>query len=290
MFERIANSFRLAKSSWDVLFHNKKLVAFPIISGIACLIVMASYAIPLAILAHNGQIQMDENGRPPLWTYPLAFAFYFCNYFVIVFCNSALISCALMRFNGQQPTLGDGFRAAASRLPQIVAWSFVSATVGVLLKVIENANDKVGEIVSAVLGTAWSVVTFFVVPVLVVEKVGPFAAISRSVQILKKTWGEALVGGLGLGFFKFLLICLGLLLLVPGIVLLVMSQGAGPLLLTGFVVLGFGIFGLLMLCAAAAALDTIFLAALYQYAAFDKVPEGFSADTMARAFQHKKAA
>src|SRR5262249_48661246 len=130
-----------------------------------------------------------------------------------------LVSCAVMRFNGQEPTLGDGFRAAASRLPQILAWSLVSATVGVVLKVIENANEKVGQFISAILGTAWSVVTFFVVPVLVIEKVGPFQAVARSLAILKKTWGEALVGGIGLGLFKFLLLLPGFLLLVGGIAL-----------------------------------------------------------------------
>jgi hypothetical protein len=289
VFERIANSFALARSSWHVLLHNKKLVAFPIISGIACLIVLASFATPMAILYANGTIKVDDNNHPPLWTWAVVFAFYFCNYFVIVFCNAALVSCALMRFNGQEPTLGDGFRAAGARLPQIIAWALVSATVGLLLKVIENAHEKVGEIVSMVLGTAWSVNTYFVVPELVVEKVGPISAIGRSVQILRKAWGEALVGGFGLGLFKLLLVILGLLALVPGIVLLVLAAGAQPMLIAGFVALGIGVLILLLMCAAGSALDTIFLAALYQYAAFEKVPDGFSAENMRGAFQAKAA-
>jgi hypothetical protein len=291
VFQRIANSFALARSSWQVLIHNKKLVAFPILSGIACLIVLASFFIPIAVLVANGTIPVDKNNpQAPWWMWVVLFAFYFCNYFVIVFCNAALVSCALMRFNGQEPTLGDGFRAAAARLPQILAWALVSATVGLILKAIENAHEKVGEIVSAILGTAWTVVTYFVVPVLVVEKIGPFAAIGRSIQILRKAWGEALVGGIGLGLFKFLLVLLGLLCLVPGIVILAISGGAVPMLITGGVVLGVGVLILLLLCAAGAALDTIFLAALYQYAAFDKIPEGFSAENMRGAFQPKQAA
>ena len=111
---------------------------------------------------------------------PVSFAFYFSTYFVIIFCNSALISCAMMRFNGQEPSVGDGFRMAMSRLPQIFAWALVSATVGMLLKVIENAHEKVGYYISMLLGAAWSIMTFFVVPVLVVEKTGPFEAVGRS--------------------------------------------------------------------------------------------------------------
>jgi hypothetical protein len=290
VFERISNSFALARSSWRVLKTDKKLVFFPVVSGLAVLLVLASFAVPLALLAVNDPARFqDQDGRPALWTYAVAFAFYFCNYFAIIFCNAALISCALIRFNGQEPTLGDGFRAAGARLPQIFAWALVSATVGLLLKLIENAHEKVGEVVSALLGTAWTVITYFVVPVLVVEKVGPFQAIGRSLQILRKTWGEALVGNLGLGLFKFLLALPGILLLLGGIALAV-AGGGGPLLVTGLVVAGLGLLYLIAYAPVAAALDTIFLAALYQYAAYDRVPEGFDADTMRHTFEPKKAA
>jgi hypothetical protein len=288
MFERISRSFDLAKSSWHVLRTDKKLVLFPIFSCIGVLIVLASFIAPLAILFLGGRIDVDQlanDGKPVWWVYPLTFAFYFCNYFVIVFCNAALVSCALMRFSGQEPTIGDGFRAAGSRLPQIVAWSLVSATVGLILKIIENAHEKVGEIVSAVLGTAWTVVTFFVVPVLVVEKVGPFAAIGRSLSLLKKAWGEALIGGFGLGLFKLLLILPGILVIVAGVALGVMTQSIA----LGAGVVGLGVIYLLGASVACAALDTIFLAALYQYAAFERVPEGFDRESMEGAFRKKSA-
>ena len=230
MFDRIARSFELAKASWNVLRQDKKLVVFPLLSGLGVLLVMISFVGPILGLQIAGKIDLDPNnngGQVPIWVYPVTFAFYFCTYFVIIFCNSALVSCALLRFNGEEATLGDGFRAAASRLPQIFAWALVSATVGMLLKVVESLHEKVGEIISAVLGTAWSVITFFVVPVLVVEKVGPFDAIGRSLSILKKTWGEALVGGFGLGFFKLLLFIPGFLLLLAGGYLASQVQPAG---------------------------------------------------------------
>ena len=170
-------------------------------------------------------------------------------------------------------------------MPQIVAWSLVSATVGLLLKIVENAHEKIGEIVSAILGTAWTVITFFVVPVLVVEKVGPFAAIGRSLSLLKKAWGEALVGGFGLGLFKLLLLLPGILALVAGGALCAMVQ---PIAL-GLLVVALGIVYLLAASVVCAALDTIFLAALYQFAAFERVPEGFDRDSMESAFKKKAA-
>jgi len=289
MFERIARSWELAKSSWRVLRTDKQLVMFPIISGIATILVVLSFIGPLIGLQLAGVIDLtgeNNNNQPPLWVYPLTFAFYFCTYFVVIFCNAALVSCALMRFNGQTPTIGDGFRAAFARMPQILVWSLVSATVGLILKAIENASEKVGEFVSAILGTAWSVVTYFVIPVLVVEKVGPFAAIGRSTSLLKKTWGEALVGGIGLGIVKFLVVLPGFLLLFAAIAVGVATNS----LILGLTIGGVALLYLVLAFAVCAALDTIFLTALYQYAAFEKVPEGFNSRDIEGAFTNKKAA
>ncbi len=279
MFERIANSFALARSSWRVLRTDKQLVVFPILSGLACLVLLVSFWAPV-VLGVNWDSWLDDGA--PAWLYVVAFAYYFCTYFVIVFFNSALISCALMRFNGEAPTLGDGLRAASMRLPQILAWALVSATVGILLKLIENAHEKVGQWVSALLGTAWTVMTYFVVPVLVVEKLGPFAAIGRSIAILKQTWGEALVGKLGLGFLLFLLCLPGILLLGLGIFVAAAGQTA-----VGVGLILAGILYLLLESAVGAALQGIFVGALYQYAARGAVPEGFDADTMRTTFGAK---
>lgn len=283
MFERITTSFALARSSWDVLKQDKQLIVFPIFSGACSLLVLLTFFFPTAALVLNGYVPLNENGQPPIWTYAIAFVYYFCNYFVIVFCNAALVHCALMRFDGEEPTITDGFAAALRCLPQIVAWALVSATVGVLLKMIENVHEKAGALVSAILGTAWTVVTFFVVPVLVVDRVGPATAIKRSVKILRKTWGEALIGNAGLGLFNLLLSLPGILLLVGG---LMFAVTAGPALL-GLAVAALGGLYLLVAAAIGSALGTIYLTALYDYAAFDHVPSGFSRRVMRRAFRTK---
>jgi hypothetical protein len=282
MFDRFSTSFALARSSWQVLRSEKQLILFPILSGLGCLLVVASFAVPLLALQPWGQFQnADGDFRAPPWFYVVAFAFYFCNYFVIVFCNAALISCALLRFAGHKPTLAAGFQAAFSRLPQIMAWALVSATVGLALQAIENANDKAGRFVSWLLGTAWTVITYFVVPVLVVEKVGPFQAIRRSVEILRKTWGKALVGRMGLGFYLFLLFLPGLALFIAG-GLLCLNHAA-----LGLAVLFLGLVYGLVWMAVGSALTVIFQSALYQYAAFGEVPSGFDATDMQQAFQSK---
>lgn len=285
MFERISNGLALAKSSWHVLLKDKQLLIFPIVSGALFLLVLVSFAVPLGVLVDWAKVEQQVQAKQtPWWIYAVTFAFYFCTYFVMIFCNSALVSCALMRFSGQEPTVGDGFRVAMSRLPQIFAWSLVSATVGMVLKVIEGANEKVGQWVSAILGAAWSVMTFFVVPVLVVEKTGPFEAVSRSIALLKKTWGEALVGRAGLGLFMFLLTIPVLLVLAAGVYLLASGMTA-----PGIALLAVGLIGLLLVTAVSSALNTILLSALYQFAADDKVPDEFDRNLMTGAFASKPA-
>jgi hypothetical protein len=283
-FTRISTGFELATSSWKVLLNNKKLIVFPVLSGIACMLVLLSFAAPFIV--HPQWLNfMDPNaqggGQPPIWTYAVLFAYYFINYFVITYFNAALISCAIISFNGGEPTLADGLGAANSRLPQILAWSLVSATVGVLLKVIENAGERIGEFVSAILGTAWSILTFFVVPVLVVEKLGPFEAISRSTAILRKAWGEALVSRLGIGLVMFLASLPGVILLVIGVMTLATA------LPSGIAVIALACIYLLAMMAIGPTLTGICRAALYQFAADGRVPHGFNPDLLSGAFSRK---
>ncbi|MCP4096633.1 MAG: hypothetical protein GY748_10365, partial [Planctomycetaceae bacterium] len=208
MFNRLAAGWQLAKQSLNVLRLDKELLMFPILSGLACLVVTASFAAPLVFsgMLENVANQEGNDAAAPenLLFYGLMFLFYFATYFIIIFFNSALVACAIIRLKGGDPVLRDGIGAAMARLPQIIAWAFVSATVGLILKIIESRSEKVGRILTSVLGMAWSVTTFFVIPVLVVEKAGPVEAIKRSVSIMKNTWGESLAANFGIGTITFL--------------------------------------------------------------------------------------
>jgi hypothetical protein len=276
MFEKISNGWQLMKSSAQVLRDEPGLLLFPVLSGIACLIVVASFALPLffsgAVTMNADVHQMTKN---PL-AYVVLFAFYFCNYFVIIFFNSARVACAVIRFNGGSPSVSDGLQAASARLPQIVGWSLVSATVGFVLKIIESQSDRVGEIVSGLLGLAWSVATFFVVPVIVIEKAGPLAAAQRSMSILRRSWGEAFVANQGIGLF------IGLAMLaacVPAAIGFLIGHVAA-------IAIGIAVSVVLMigLSIVSAALHTILLGALYVYAAEGRVPNAFDGATLRSAF------
>jgi hypothetical protein len=279
VFERIARGWELAKESWHVLKLDKELLVFPLVSGVACLLVLASFAVPLWNSDYF-QAVMDEEAAPqdPL-AYVILFAFYFANYFVIVFFNSALVACAIIRFKGGDPMLADGFRAASARLPQIVAWALVSATVGLILRVIESRSERFGQIVAGLLGMAWSAVTYFVVPVIVIEKTGPVEATKRSLSILKKTWGEALTANFGIGFIVFLASLVGLVPIILGFVAL--SAGLTPLAILGIVG---GVLLLILVALISSALNAIVIGALYLYAAEGSVPKHFDDQLLRDAF------
>ena len=150
MFNRLAAGWQLAKQSLNVLRLDKELLMFPILSGLACLVVTASFAAPLVFsgMLENVANQEGNGAAAPenLLFYGLMFLFYFATYFIIIFFNSALVACAIIRLKGGDPVLRDGIGAAMARLPQIIAWAFVSATVGLILKIIESRSEKFGRI------------------------------------------------------------------------------------------------------------------------------------------------
>jgi len=279
MFERLSRGWDLAKQSWRVLMLDKELLLFPLLSGISCILVLASFAVPLWSTGYVETVLNEEAPAQDVLSWVLLFCFYVVNYFVIVFFNSALVACAIIRFRGGDPTVSDGLRAAGQRLPVIFGWSLLAATVGVLLKAIESRSERVGQIVVSVLGIGWSIATFFVVPVLVVENVGPMDALKRSWGVIKKTWGESIGANFGIGFMTFLCTLVCFAPIVGGGYLL--SQGH-----TGTAVAAFalGFIGLLLVSLISSALNSIILAALYLYAADDEIPQQFDRSLMQDAF------
>jgi hypothetical protein len=282
MFERISTGWELASQSFRVLRLDKELLLFPLLSGLACLLVLGSFALPLWNSEMvNGILNEQQAPESPL-AYVVLFAFYFVNYFVIVYFNTALIACAIVRFRGGDPTLGDGIRAASARLPQIAGWALVSATVGLILRIIESSSKRAGEFAAALLGMAWTAVTYFVLPVLVVEKVGPFEAMKRSLSILRKTWGEALAANFGLGLIIFLISLLAAVPLIGGVV----AFGTGNVVLGGIGIF-VGVVLLILVALVSSAVDAILLGALYLYAAEGTVPEYFDKSLFQHAFAQR---
>ncbi len=280
MFGRIGYTWEVMGASWEVLKKEKMLLLFPIFSGIACLLVSASFILPLFV-ANAGlpPVNAEEPGPREVLYFVIGFLFYFCNYFVITFFNSAIVGAAVMRLSGKDPDFGDALRSATNRLPQILGWSLVAATVGMILRMIEERSEWVGQLVVAILGSVWNLTTFLVVPVLVVEGKGPIEAFQRSTKLLSKTWGQQLAGNFGFGIIFFLLMLPAFAIVAAAFAL------AGPEVGIAAVVLA--VLYVLVLGVVQTALQAIFQAAVYVYAAKGREPEEFGHGMLSHAIGHR---
>ena len=263
-----SRSWDLIWESFDVIRKDKKLIVFPILSGISVLLVAAAYFIPLFQLGLVRQYAEERHVEPT--AYAWMFLWYCTNYFVIVFFSCALAACAQIRFSGGEPTLGAGMSQAAAKLPNIMIWAVVASTVGLIIRIIEDRSKEAGKIFASLVGVAWAVTTFLIVPVLVFEQVGVFGSIKRSCQLLRKTWGEQVGANIGFGL-PFLVLS------IPGI-LLIFGARHQP------VALAIALFYFLMLGALMSAVKGIFAVALYRYATQGEAPPGFSKVNLNGAF------
>jgi hypothetical protein len=261
MFAKLSYTWELMGASWDVLKRDKKLVVFPLMSGICCLIVLASFAVPFIAGGHWKQLDSHQKltQAQQVMYWATLFLFYFANYFVITFFNSAIIACAIARMAGGEPTVSGGFREAMARIHLIAGWALLAATVGLVLRIVEERSSKAGAFVASILGAVWTVMTFLVVPVIVMENLGPIAALKQSSSLLKKTWGEQLVGNSAFGLLFFLLNLPGVAIIVFG----VMAIGGNAML--GGVLIGVGVLYMIALALIHSALTSIYQAAIYMY-------------------------
>ncbi|MBX3697959.1 MAG: hypothetical protein KF811_09110 [Dokdonella sp.] len=280
MFEKFSHSWSLVKSSAAVLRSDKELLVFPLLSAVCCIIVAASFFVP-AILGGLFAGLREENANPLLYVF--LFAFYVVQYFVIIFFNSALIGAAMIRLRGGDPTVADGFRIAMSKLPAILGYALISATVGVILRALQERAGFIGRFVIGLIGLAWTIASFLVVPVLVSQDIGPIDAVKRSAELLKKTWGQNLIGTGGIGLV-FGLGIFALAILGGVLIALAVSTGIVSIIVTTIVAF---VLALLLLILIQAALQGVYAAALYRYATEGEAGESFDNALVAGAFKVK---
>lgn len=300
MMAKFAASWALTRQAWSVLHVQKSLVLFPLISGTLTLLIVCTFMLPSIVYiamsaggylgnAATGSGGSGDPAQLELWQKALMWLAIFVCYFlasiVVTFFNSALVACAMQHFAGEATSPGRGLHAALARWKPILAWSLVNATVGVVLQFLKENAGWLARMVLGATGVVWTIATFFVVPVLVMEGVGPIDAVKRSTDVLKKTWGESLIVQFGvgtvmglIGFLTFLL-CAG-----AGIGLAVWQQTPIP----AFVGLGVGFLLCLIIGLISSTLKTILVAACYRLASTGQVPDEFDDATLRNVIGPKK--
>src|ERR1700719_1111575 len=270
----IRRSYAIFMESLRILGKDKEILIFPLLSG---LITIVAFATMVFAGMTSGLFREFQAGNRVV-SYAVLFVWYFVSWFIVLFFNVAVIQCASIRLRGGDPTIADGFSASMQHLGRIAAWALISATVGIILRVIADRAKIVGKIVVGLVGAVWSIATYFIVPVMIFEGRSIGDSVKQSTQLIKKTWGESLIAAGGIGAFIMLLAVGGLIL--PIAAMFISATAA-------LIALGVMVIYWIALSVVSAALSGIFRTALYLYAAEGRTPEGFTPDYVQNAFKVK---
>lgn len=284
--DRFSRSWEITKKTFHVMKLDKEILFFPILSTVFSIILFLLLVFPfiLTALMTGGSIE------DPYAIYFGIFGLYFISAFSATFFNVGIVHIARTRFKGGDATFMDGIRTASKHLKHIIGWSLLTATIGLLLNILDNQSREkggiigiIGRIVASLIGMAWAIVSLFVIPAMVIKGIGPIDALKSSVAAVKKTWGESLIRHFGLGLIQGMITFIGILLfLVPGVYALFVGSLVGGMILIGIFIVYVMIVSILFSSA-----NTIFNTALFLYAEEGKVPEFFSKEELSHAFVKK---
>lgn len=268
---KLGRSWQLMKTSLGILRKDKEIMIFPVLSFIACAVILVSFFAGFFFL---GLPSIESSLL--LWVV-MMFLIYFVLFFIVIFFNTAIIACANIRLNGGDPTVSDGLRIASQNIGRILIWAIISATIGMILQAIRERAGWAGKIIAGILGLAWTYVTFFIIPVLIFEKKGVASSIRRSASLFKQTWGETIIGTFGFGIIFVLLALLGFIPILLGLLM-----GSPISAIVGLIIAFFywAIIGVV-----ASATNGIYVATLYQYATKKQLPAEFDASLLPPSLQ-----
>ena len=285
MFATIGRSFRLIKESYRVLRQDPELIVLTLASffGIAFVVVVAG-----GLGLGTGAFETSEGGISG-GGYALLGITYFVGYGIVIYFQVALVTAVMHRMEGGDPDIAYALGQANRRLGAILTWALIAATVGLILRALESAargrnggGAIIGSILVSILGFAWALMVFFVIPVIAAEGVGGIEAIKRSSRTVKQRWGEAIVGNQGIS----LIVALATIV-VAGIPIglgAAVVGSSGPL---GVFLIAVGVTIAVFMAAAGSALDSTYRAVLYEYAKNGQTG-GFSREVLDSAFRPKE--
>ena len=228
VFARLKTGWTLTKDSIGVIRSYPKLLVFPLLAAMSAIIFLVLFFLPLVIAdVIGGGLE-----------FIVLFGLYFVTTVFSTYFSAALVYAANEAFHDREPGIRESMRAINGRLGPIIVWSLIAATVSTVFRMLENTDNPIATIMRSVFALGWSIMTFFIVPVLVFEDVSATSMFTESGRTFKDTWGETLGAGFGI---TAIIVGLGLVLVFSAIVvavpLAVVFPGAGLLLALFLVVL-----------------------------------------------------
>ncbi|MCP2507862.1 MAG: DUF6159 family protein [Candidatus Thalassarchaeaceae archaeon] len=258
----------MSKLSMSVVKKDPELMVYMFISGFLSLLAMIGMSVPQYL---EQAWAVDAEGQMT----PMYMGFVFLGYMtisiVVTFWNSAIVANSHIRLTGGDPKFMDGVSAAMSKLHIIILWGLIAGTVGLLLKILNQAaRDQKGggailAIILAFIGAAvWWMMTFFMIPHMIIEGKGLGESLESSKKMFRNSWGENITSGLGIGLIGFFFMAVVVLVTIGIMIVL------GPL---WFVGLAFGVIGIAVTLAWMNAAEQVAVTALYLYSKNGEMPQ-----------------
>ena len=276
--QRIRIGFRFALASWRIVRGEPSLVAFPLLSAAFAVVYTLLIVLPIGAL---GYLALGES---QILGWVLLGILLFGASIGATFFGVAAASNAARAMDGEDPTLGQGIAVARSRLGVIIQWALLSATIGLVLQILaDRAGPVGGALIRGIGGLAWGIASFFALPILALEGVGPIDTLKHSAATVRKRWGESLVGGAAIGLVSFLI---GLV--AVGVLFLGIFAIASGTLAVGIPVIVLGVLLLIATMVVTEIVNAVFRVVVYRYATDGAVAPGFDASDLDQVFRPRR--
>ena len=270
---RIGRGWRVTKLGMRVVRADPELMVYMLFSGIL------SFIASIVLMTTTGGLGYFIGGEEGSEGGALVGTFlsYMAIAIITVFWNAAIIASAHERLTaGTNPSFSYGIKQAMKCLPQIVIWGLISGTVGLIIMALESMRDSknpgmalLGGLISLIIQLAWWITTFFVVPMIVLDKIGIGESMSKSEQLFEHAWGEDVVSSIGTGIIHILVVILIVVICLPLGVFFVnqTSEEVGIGLVFLFMFVGIGVSVLFF-----SACEAVNRASLYYFAKTGESP------------------
>ncbi|HEY3760425.1 MAG TPA: DUF6159 family protein [Verrucomicrobiae bacterium] len=319
---KFKRSARLFKTAFTILFREKKLLLFPFIASGFAFVAALFFITPIVLYptghpyfstAHWSALgeRFSQSFSPPPhslnhpflnsftaghvlfqhWWITLFFAIsYFTSMFISIFCNVAFYHEIMQALNGNAVSIQRGFAFAKTRWRAVLMWSLFAGLVGYIIRAIEQRAGFLGRIIAGLIGVTWSIACIFIIPTLVrdTQTVNPLVLLRHSAGTLKRTWGELVIGFVGLEVVAFFVI-------IPFVMIMVfIMAGASHSMMTPqhHVTLALLMFPLMFLVLLPISwltnlVNSIYRCALFIYATEGVIPESFDKELLDSAWKVK---
>jgi hypothetical protein len=264
---KIRGGYLVVVESFRMLGKNRSIMIFPLLSMIFELMLAAAFLAGYFYLYGFEENAFEKVDKTTM--YSSLFAFYIIGFFIASFFQAGLVAVVSGQINGRKLSFNEGMSVAAAHTGKIFSWSIVAATVGVVLQMIADKNKTIGRLVANIFGLAWDIITFFIVPVLILENETIGGSLKRSGAIFKNKWGQTLTANFSTALFFGVLVILAIIVFFVPIVIFHPGVWFSILLVVLLAV------SIILITILSSTIEGIYRVILYEYAAHDKLPESF---------------